>query len=133
MKVCFDGDKQSPEVEISGTALELKRLGESLVHEISELFVESQGEADEYYPILLGGLRCKRNESIPNPNLVEVGLKHSIFVIIGGREGLRKLGQSCINVFSDAEDGEHMHLEYFEEQQLLAKTDYSLIFSCSEK
>ncbi len=121
MKICFDGDKQSPEVEISGTALELKRLGESLIQEISEIFVESQGEADEYYPILLGGLRCLRNESLGNPLLIEVELKDGILEIVGGKEGLRKLGQSCINVFSDAENGEHMHLEYFETNNCLQK------------
>lgn len=132
MIICFDGDEVNPEIEISGTAKELESLGNHLTNGITDIFIESQDSPNRHYPVLLEGIRCRLDESLPELSLLTVRLKNGILEISGGLEGLKNLGQSCINIFSDAKNGDHIHFDYFEGNQILAKTNCSLIFYCSE-
>jgi hypothetical protein len=128
VRLAFDGDSENPEIEVSGTSSEFLELGRQLVAGISELAIESRGPRDEHYPQLLGALVCRTDESVDDPSLVAVSLgAGGVLLVSGGAEGLRKLGQSCLNVFADAQEGEHIHLDYFEGNQLLAATNCTLI------
>lgn len=128
MRIAFDGDRGRPEIEVRGNASELVEFGQQLVAGVRELTVSGQEGGTEFYPEPLTQLRCVEDEAVPKPSLIDISLDGNALLISGGAVGLRKLGQSCVNVFTKAAAGEHMHLEYFEGNQLMAETPCSVIF-----
>lgn len=131
MIVSFDGDEKYPEIQVCGKATEIRELGEQLVEGTEKIVINSTEEDCDCYPVLLKGLKCNLDHFSSIPSLVKFKLVDNYLEITGGIEGLRKLGQSCINVFSDAQVDEHMHLEYYEGNSLLEETNCSVVFICN--
>jgi hypothetical protein len=131
MNVVFDGDLKEPEIKISGERRELWDLGIILLNLREKGLIESEGINDRFYPELLSGLVFELEDVGDEEALLTVALSGGYATFKGASEGYQKLGQSLLNVFSEqAAQNTHMHLDYFEGNNLLAPTNCHLIFEC---
>jgi hypothetical protein len=94
-----------------------------------ELTVPGEEGGTAFYPQSLTQIRCVSDETVPEPSLIEVSLDGNTLLIRGGAVGLGKLGQSCVNVFTEAAAGAHMQLEWFEGDHLMAETPCTVILA----
>lgn len=128
MIVLLDRRNATPEVTVCGSALELVDLGTRLVAGLGDLTVPS--DSRETKPgIAKGHLRCEVDLEFPDSATISVLLEGDVLRIVGGKEGLAKLGQSCINVFSRPKPGVHFHLDYVEGDPFIKEAACSLIFA----
>ena len=129
MNIVFDGDLREPEIKISGEPWELRELGTALLDMRDRCTIESERTTDRYYPELLDGLTFELENMGNEEPLLAVTLSRDYLIFKGPAEGFRRLGQSLLNVFPEqAPQGTHMHLDYFEGNDLLAPTSCHLIF-----
>lgn len=132
MKVSSSSDVSNPEVEVSGQATEFVCLGEKLIEGKPSICLESSGAVDRFYPVELKSLKCVVDSKSAPPARIRLTVENKALLITGDNKALRNLGQSLINVFTGAEVDEHMHLEHYEGNQLVAPSGCSVVFTCNE-
>jgi len=130
MNISSNSDVSNPEVEVSGKATEFLALGYELLRGKSDVNLESKGVLDQFYPVGLKALKCTVETASENPGQLRLKVNNLSLLIVGDAKALRNLGQSLINTFTGATADEHMHLEYYEGNQLVAPSECSVIFMC---
>lgn len=130
MYLLCDGDWDSPEIEISASSKCLVKLGTILNGLDKSLDIEASSKESEFYPYCLDQLVL--NFMVKGDDLLTVKIVERHLIFSGTLKAFNKIGQSMINFFEgDVEEGEHFHLDYYEENTLLAQTNCHLIFMCS--
>ena len=132
MKISSSTDLSSPEGEVSGQATEFVSLGEELIQGTSAICLESAGAVDRFYPIALKSLKCVIDSGSVPPATIRLNVANQSLLITGDSKALRNLGQSLINVFTGATSDEHMHLEHYDGNQLVALSGCTVVFTCAE-
>ncbi|WP_339733987.1 hypothetical protein [uncultured Gimesia sp.] len=131
MRVAYDGDNDEPEVQISGEPEEYRDLGETLKVLGNSCDVEGFGEGDEYYPEVLRGLRLELTTT-NSDTLLTIAICKQWLCLSGSTQAFVKLGQSLLNFFDeDVTNNAHLHLDYFEGNELLAPTTCHLTLECA--
>jgi hypothetical protein len=134
MYILYDGNCDRPEIEISDSSGGLIKLGKLFLN-ISENFqVHAKQRQSDFYSESLEGLsvRLFKNEIIEETGLIKIFIENENLVFEGSQLALSKLGISLINYFHESSyKNEHFHLDYVEEDPLLAPTNCSIIFLCT--
>lgn len=132
MYILFDGNWDRPEIEISDSPRGLIELGE-LCKSISEdLKLHAEKIKSEFYPENLEGISMKLS-SIKNPeglDLIKIQLNQRNLVFEGSKSAFNKLGMQLSYFDGNSRNYEHLHLDYVEDDFLLAPTNCHVIFMC---
>ncbi|MGB7709921.1 MAG: hypothetical protein WBL95_10345 [Microcoleus sp.] len=132
MYILFDGNWDKPEIEISDSPRGLIELGE-LCESISEdLNLHAEKIKSEFYPENLEGIFMKLS-SIKNPeglDLIKIHLNQRNLVFEGSKSAFHKLGLRLSYFHEDSRKNQHLHLDYLEDDPLLAPTNCHIIFMC---
>lgn len=132
MYILFDGNWDRPEIEISDSPRGLIELGE-LCKSISEdLKLRAEKIKSEFYPENLEGISMKLS-SIKNPeglDLIKIQLNQRNLVFEGSKSAFNKLGMQLSYFDGNSRNYEHLHLDYVEDDFLLAPTNCHVIFMC---
>lgn len=121
-----------PEVEISGKRADLFEFGRQLL-ELSKSTRISLPKADSrFYPLAMQSLNLEVAK--PGDGRISMMLDESSFSITGSIEAFGKLGSSIMGVFqAETFDGQHIHLDYFEGDDLIAEANCSVIISAIDE
>lgn len=131
MKIVFDGDLSAPEIQMCMTHAGLNDLGKRLVSFHDKVVILGDGTVDEFYPEALKGITCELVDDADFESTVSLSIEEGMFFCRSGRVGLGKLGQSLLNYFAESVgEGDHLHIDYYEGNQLIAPTQCSLIIQC---
>ena len=125
MKLGFDGAKEQPEIAWHSSQQELNLLCELLMNPSIEWAIRPTGTPPNYQSriSLLRFARCLDSRS-----LLRVQLRCDELAIEGDEGAFEKLAQSFQNYFGHGDtDERHLHLEYFDDNGLIDKTDASVI------
>jgi hypothetical protein len=69
---------------------------------------------------------------VKGDDLLTVKMIERHLIFSGTLKAFNKIGQSLNNFFEgDVEEGSHFHLDYYEENTILAQTNCHLIFMCN--
>lgn len=126
-----DGDWESPEVSIHGSAKALEALG-SLLNGLKEaITLETPGEKDEVYPVVVKSIVIEPVQS--GNERITVTINKNEFKIVGTDKALEMLGANLVGFDEFVDDGSinyHIHMDYYDENQNLNETNCSLIITC---
>ncbi len=135
MYILFDGNWDRPEIEISDLPRGLIELGELCISISEDLKLHAEKVKSEFYPENLEGISMKLS-SIKNSaglDLIKIHLNQKNLVFEGSKSVFHKLGMSLLNYFhKNSQKGEHFHLDYVEDDPLLAPTNCHVIFVCKD-
>ncbi|WP_017327152.1 hypothetical protein [Synechococcus sp. PCC 7336] len=134
MNILFNGNLENPEVDISDSASSLREIGNSLFNIDIEIEFMSSQEKSEFYPENLEKLIFRKDITTDKSNLLSILIHQNNLLISGTDVALRKLGQSFLNFFDETcKENEHIHLDYYEGNDLIAPTSCSLTITCRHK
>lgn len=124
-----DGDWSRLEVKISGSANSLAAFGLFLNECTESAILDVPVLQDKFYRFSIKLVKIEIIKSSNDRLTIEVN-ENNLY-LSGSKLAFNKLGDSLINFFDSAsEEGEHFHLDYCEENQMLNKTNCHLIFAC---
>ncbi|WP_293354942.1 MULTISPECIES: hypothetical protein [unclassified Microcoleus] len=135
MYILCDGNWDRPEIEISDSPRGIIEQGE-LWESISEdLKLPAEKIKSEFYAENLETISMKLSP-IKNPerlDLIKIYLNNKNLVFEGSKSVFHKLGMSLLSYFHEnSQKGEHFHLDYVEDDPLLAPTNCHVIFLCRD-
>ena len=120
---------EGPEVEVSGSAASMSKLGRIIKQLEGRQEIETCLEDDEFYPVSIPKLVVERVND--ESDRLTVKVEESTLSLSGNAIALENLGDSLINFFNDdASIGEHFQLFYYEGNRELNKTSCELTFAC---
>lgn len=128
IKIYCDNNPKGQSITICGSITELLDLG--LAFSTGTNFrLQTNDEPNRFYPIWLKRLEFKL---LPDPEaLIQIVIQEQQLFLSSGTKTVINLGRSLANFFGGtAMAGEHIHLDYFEGNGLLAPTKYHVIFQC---
>ncbi len=127
-----DGNPDKPEVQISGSKKALKNFGVLLNTTEDSSRLELPTCNDEHYPVPLRSIVYSVREA--KEDWAYVSINKEQLYLTGTKHTFNKIGDSLFNFFDeDAEVGDHFHLDYYEGNDVLAKTNCYLIFVCDRQ
>ncbi|MEH1789025.1 hypothetical protein [Nostoc sp.] len=134
MYILCDGNWDRPEIEISDSSQGLIKLGRLFLN-ISENFkLQATQKKSDFYSENLEGLlvRLSQSKSVEKFDLLKIFIDNKNLVFEGSQSAFYKLGMSLLNYFHEnSHKNEHFHLDYVEQDPLLAPTNCSIIFLCT--
>ncbi len=129
MYINCDGDWRRPEVKISGSANSLAAFGLFLNECTESTILDLLVVENKFYRFSINLIKIEIDKNSNDRLTIEVNENN--LHLSGSKLAFNKLGDSLINFFDSASDeGEHFHLDYYEENQTLNKTNCHLIFAC---
>ena len=129
MKIYFDDRGEQSTVAIEGNVPALLDLARSLRNEHEFAIVCERGQGAPYSR-LLDKLIFKRTSK--GKGNITVAVEDDQLVLSGDVQAAEKLALSLENVFvAGCDKGTHFHLDYLDENSLLAPTKLGVIFQCS--
>ena len=127
--VLCDGDWEDPEVQIYGSSKALSDFGLLLNKTKDSFTIETNNLKNDFYPVCINKISVQPVQT--GNDKLAVSIDKISLNISGTKEAFQKLSQSLINFFdNDTEIGEHFHLDYYEGNEILNKTNCNLIFTC---
>lgn len=128
-EIFINGNAEETQVEISGTILSLRTLGDILTQTTTKTTLNLQTRLDKFYPKKFESLQIIYQED--QTNRVSIQIKDSKFIIKGNSIALSILGDSLNNFFDkESKNFDHFHIDYYNENDVLNPTNISLIFMC---
>ncbi|MFZ3194386.1 MAG: hypothetical protein WA154_14430 [Moraxellaceae bacterium] len=125
-----DGDWSRPEVKTSGSAASLAALGLFFNEGTESAILDVPVLESKFYRFSINLIKIEIAKNSNDRLAIEVNENN--LHLSGSKLAFNKLADSLINFFdSTSEEGEHFHLDYYEENQILNKTNCHLIFVCS--
>lgn len=127
--ITCDGDRENPEVQISGSSTALVSFG-SLLNSIAiPIHLDIPDLKNEFYPVSVNILNIEPEET--GNNRLTVTFDKTNFKLRGTSNAFEKLGDSLINFFDEYSNiGKHFQLDYYEGNEVLNETNCHLIFLC---
>lgn len=123
MIVLYSG--KTGEVDIRATAAEFGQLSTKLLEDGASVACETDGITPDPYPQLLESVLVKISPGQP----VELRAVEGRLVVSGDREKLSVLAENVANFGRDCLAGQHMHLEYYEGDDLFAESSFPTVLT----
>lgn len=131
IRILCDGDRERPQVEVSGSWQALAALGALLKGASAPVTLALEEYSNAFYPVSVRALHIEPQGQ--SGGRLTVSVDESGMVLKGDAEAFDKLGQSLENCFDrHSRPGHHFHLDYYEGNDLLNQANCSLIFMCRE-
>jgi hypothetical protein len=134
MYILCDGNWDKPEIEISDSSQGLIKLGELFLKISKNFNLHAEQKQSDFYSENLEGfsVRLSESENIEKHDLLKIYIDNKTLVLEGSKLVFHELGMSLLNYFYENSCiNEHFHLDYFEENHLIAPTNCSIIFLCA--
>lgn len=132
MQISSSVDTTDPEVEVQGSTTEFVALGSELVEGRPQICIPSVETTNSYFPIAFKSLKCIKDLNLLPLRRIQMHVMGQSLIVMGDTQAFQNLGQSLINVFSNATSGVHLHLEYSGNDQLVGPSTCSVVFVCTE-
>jgi hypothetical protein len=131
MKIYYDDNPNGPTIEIAGVPTELLELGRAFLRK-DAIVLAGDKAPSRFYPVVMDELVF--SPLLEREQLLRIAIEGQRLLLSAGAGAAESLGRSLENVFSgDVSEGQHIHLDYFEDNGLLAPTDFHLIFQCEKE